>query len=92
MSDISTDNVFCQLQNAGCDYFQGKYISRQLLKKAKKENKSRKVSFNLLVLVLDKQVNFISVFEKIIQDTGLTLKFLLLINTLFKKKKLNLLR
>ncbi|XPF93289.1 hypothetical protein ACM9HF_14835 [Colwellia sp. RE-S-Sl-9] len=88
VSDIASDNVFCQLQNAGCDYFQGKYISRQLLKKAKSEDKSSNVSFNLLVLVLDKQVSFISVLKKTIQDTDLTFKFLLLINALFKKKKI----
>lgn len=87
ISHIDSENTFEQLKEEGCDYFQGKQVSRQLFKKMKGEKQSNRVNLALIITVLDKQIPFLLLFEKSIQTKGLIKPFYYFLNVLFKKKK-----
>ncbi|WP_076417630.1 hypothetical protein [Colwellia sp. UCD-KL20] len=87
ISHIDSENTLEQLKEEGCDYFQGKQVSRQLFKKTKDENQSNMVNLALIITVLDKQIPFLLLFEKCIQDKGLIKPFYYFLNVFFKKKK-----
>ncbi|XPF93290.1 EAL and HDOD domain-containing protein [Colwellia sp. RE-S-Sl-9] len=86
---IENFKTFRQLNNAGCDYFQGFFFEQPEMLKLNNIIPSKDIMLELVNLAKNKNINFPLIHKKIAKDVGLTTRLLRIANNVLKNKDIN---